>query len=128
MCQLLGDSYSRPPTHTSLPPCYKILAAPLVSVLLGGSLQSPLFTSVSPLCSQTMKAILAEYSDEAGALSSSVLRRRRLALIPLPRIAPRVGRFVLFSGRVETTWSDEGRRAELMYATTGIASIKFNIH
>jgi len=54
--------------------------------------------------------------------------RRRLALIPLPRIAPRDGRFVLFSGRVETIWSDEGRRAELMYATTGIALIKFNIH
>ena len=26
-----GTSYSRPPTHTSLSPCYKILAAPLAS-------------------------------------------------------------------------------------------------
>ena len=30
MCQLLGDFVLyRPTTHTSLPPCYKILAAPL---------------------------------------------------------------------------------------------------
>ena len=27
-----GTSYCRLPTHTSLPPCYKILAAPLIVV------------------------------------------------------------------------------------------------